>query len=175
MFPGPDSTRTGIASYRGIALVMQRVVGNVKGTNDRPHLGVGPGSKRIELKQSKRVIEFFLCELGARNGLVAMLAGQPRRMALKRASQRLDLSDATTSLAQIDAFIEGELAMPGHVLQHSLGIRLYDTHVQTVSLRDAVDHFYRLRMKPTRIERKDLYGQARLDNGVSQHHVLSSQ
>src|SRR6266568_3369994 len=117
LFPPPASgahvlarnrwTCAGRAADRAVALVVERVVRNITGANDRPHLVLAPVGERVELHDAVRRVVFLQLELGAGDGLVAALAGDPGFLAFERARKRLHLSDMAAALAQLHAFVEG--------------------------------------------------------------------
>src|SRR5690606_23734276 len=101
MFPRPDRARTGVAANGGIALVVQRVIGNVLGADYGPYLRVVPRRQGVVLLQAEGVVVLGLGQIDAGNGLIAMLAGEPGAVAGQDAAQGLYLADAATGLAQL--------------------------------------------------------------------------
>ena len=82
------------AADRGVALVVQRVVGQVALVDARPEVALGPVGERVVLPHRALVVELDELRVGARGGLLAADAGDPRVGAGQRALERGDLSVA---------------------------------------------------------------------------------
>ena len=84
----------GRAADRGVALVVQRVVGQVALVDALPEVALGPVGERVVLPHRALVVELDELRVGARGGLLAADAGDPGVGALQRALERRDLGVA---------------------------------------------------------------------------------
>src|SRR5688572_14854685 len=78
---GAHRARAGLAADRSIAAVVQCVVGDLVGTKVLPHVGFAPFGERADFPQAPRRVVLGLGEDGARRGLLASQARNPRALA----------------------------------------------------------------------------------------------
>src|SRR5258706_2627812 len=128
VFARDGGARAGRAADGTVALVVEGVVGHLEGADVFPYLALAPVGKGIEFHDTPRGIVFLQLELGARDGLVAALAGDPGFLAFERALERLDLADMAAALAQLPAFVEGIAAETRDVFGNGAGVRPEHLH-----------------------------------------------
>src|SRR6266705_1181922 len=165
----------GRAADGTVALVVERVVGHLEGADVLPYLVLAPVGERIELDDAARGVEFLKFQIGARDGLLAALAGDPGVLALERAIERLDLADVAAALAQLPAFIERVAAEVRGVVGDGLGVGMEHAHVVAVARADRRDHVERIGVQPLRVESEDLDAELVPQDHIGDHHVLGGQ
>src|SRR5204863_6353410 len=137
---GPGAGR---AADGAVALVVERVVGHFEGADVLPHLVFAPVGERIELDDPALGVEFLEFQIGARDGLLAALAGDPGFLAPERAIERFDFADVAATLAQLPAFIERIAAEARDVLGDRPGVGTEHAHLVAVARADRRDHVER--------------------------------
>src|SRR5712672_704840 len=167
--------RAARATDRAVALVMERVVRHLEGADVFPYLALAPVGKGVEFHDTPRGIVFLQLELGARDGLLAALAGDPGFLAVERAIERLHLADMAAAIAQLLAFVERDAAETRDVSCNGAGIRPEDLHVVAVARADRADHVERVGMQPLRVEGEDFDFELVPQDGVGDHHVLGGE
>src|SRR4051794_37812776 len=107
-----------LAADRGVAPVVQRVVGDIALTDVLPDLLLRPLGERVELDdRAVIVVDLDLADVGAGRPLVAAKAGDPRVERREMLRQRLDLADVAAEQPLLDLAVEEVRAVPaGHRL-----------------------------------------------------------
>src|SRR5262249_38311445 len=116
---GFDRARARCAADGWIAFLMQRIDGNSFGADEIPQRISFGIEQWIKLDEVMRDIPFRAAERRTIAGLLAAQAADPDIRALKRAAERFDLADMTTSLAVFDAFIKPVDAVRGNIARHA--------------------------------------------------------
>ena len=88
----------GRAADRRVALVVQRVVGQVALVDAPPEVALGPVGERVVLPHRALLVALDELRVGARGGLLAADAGDPRVGARQRALERGDLARRRSSV-----------------------------------------------------------------------------
>src|SRR5690606_5651403 len=73
MLSWPNRARTRLAANRGIALIVQGVVGDIESADYGPDLGVGPRCQRVVFLQPEYAVVLGLGQFGTRYRLITML------------------------------------------------------------------------------------------------------
>src|SRR3954454_7116242 len=116
---GPRARR---AADRGVALVVERVVGQVVLAHVVPHLVLGPLGERVELHyRTVVVVDLDLADVAACRPLVAAQPGDPRVEPRQVPLQRLDLAHLAAEQPVLDAAVEEVRAV---LLDHCVHGRL---------------------------------------------------
>src|SRR5258706_195242 len=113
--------------------------------------------------------------LGARDGRLAALAGDPGVLAVERAIERLHLADVAAALAQLLAFVERVAAETRDVFCNGAGIRPEHFHVVAVARADRADHVERVGVQPFRVEGEDFDFELVPQDDIGDHHVLGGE
>src|SRR4051794_1370966 len=107
--PGPhglalgDGLRAGRAADRGVALLVERVGGDLVLAEVVPDLVLLPLGERVQLHdRAVVVVDLDLPDVGARRPLVATQTGHPGIEVGERARQRLDLADVAAEEPVLD-------------------------------------------------------------------------
>ena len=79
-----------------------------------PHIIIFPIVERIEFGDMTRVVELFVGQIVAGNGLAASLPGEPGGGMGKGTVKRLDFAHLTAEFAQGDAFVHQPFAVFGN-------------------------------------------------------------
>src|SRR6266853_2072378 len=131
----------GGAADRGVAEVVERVVGEVVLVDVRPDLVSGPISQRGDLGEA------FMRGIGrndrrflARWRLVPAQAGDPRVVSRQRAGQRPRLAHVAAQAPHVCGLVEEVRAMGRDHLVQIVGVGRDDLDVDPVAVADAVDH-----------------------------------
>src|SRR5580692_8377028 len=121
---GLDGARAGRAADRGEALVVQRVDGDAVGLRVGAHLLHRPADERVHLRHAAvRGVDLDLGALGARHGLLAAQAREPRVQVGERAAERLDLADAAALVPVVERVAEAVEAFHSNQLLDGLALR----------------------------------------------------
>src|SRR2546422_4215999 len=94
LLPGHDRARARSAADRGVAVVVERVVGDVAFAHVVPDLLLGPLRERVQLHdRAVVVVELDLADVRPRRPLIASKAGDPRVERRQMTRERLDLAN----------------------------------------------------------------------------------
>ena len=126
---------------RGVALVVQRVVGQAALLDEGPAVVVAPVGERIRLPELVLLVPAELRRAGARRGLVAADAGDPAVEIEEGTVERLDLCDREVQVG---------LRLPELVLD---GAALERLDLRVVALLDLTPELVGLREQVARVER----------------------
>src|SRR5258708_37308980 len=118
MLAGLDRARAGLAADRGIAAIVQRVVGNLVGAQVRPDILGGPVGERAELPLAMRRVLLGFDGGGAAVGLHAAQTRDPATLARQRPVQPLDLAYRAAALALLHRFV---VAIDARLRSHAAG------------------------------------------------------
>src|SRR5581483_9498042 len=96
-----------------VALVVERVVGDVVGADIVPHFGFGPIGQRRELHYpAVIVIDFDLADIGAGRPLIAPEPRHPRPVVHQGAPERQHLAHLAAQQPEVDVLVEEVVAVP---------------------------------------------------------------
>src|SRR5258706_1196112 len=101
VFARDGGAGAGRAADGTVALVVERVVGHLEGADVFPYPVLAPVGKWIEFRDTPHAVEFLEVQIGAADGLLPALSGDPGFLAFERALERLDLADMAAALAQL--------------------------------------------------------------------------
>src|SRR6478752_67277 len=97
------------ASDRGVAAIVQRVVGDVVGGDVGPDVALGPVGQRVELPQAVLAVPVQLGRVGAPGRLIAAQPGDPGVDVGEGLVERRDLADRA---AAVGVAVPQRLAVP---------------------------------------------------------------
>ena len=170
---GPAALATGArqrgvrVADRGVAAIVQRVVGQAPLADVRPAVVVAPVGERIRLPELVRGVPAELRRVRPRRRLVAADAGDPGVEAAERTNERLDLGDREVEvglgLPELLPVRRGEL----------LGARAFEhLDLRVVALLDLAPELVRLREEVVRVDREDARLRLDAEQQVEQHALF---
>jgi hypothetical protein len=155
----------------GVALVMERIVGDVVRPDVVPYLLPIPVSERIDLKQSELGIPVELPRVGAGRGLVATDTRDPGIELAEFLSERLDFADAAALVGL--AAPEGRTELPRLLLGRKP--RLGALHLDVITTLDIVDQRIGFGKQEVSILGENTKVWTHLGGEVNQYDVLGAE
>src|SRR4029079_19739653 len=176
VFAGLDRAGAGRASQARIALVVQRVVGDLVRAHVVPGLRLRPLHERVHLHDAAvAMVDLDRGQDRARDRLLAAQAGAPGVEGRERAVERLHLADAAATLALLHALPEREEALLVLELLGGLALREVDLDLRAVGHANPLHHVVGLRGQAAGVEGEDTRVLVELREHVDDGHVFHSE
>src|SRR3954451_22332126 len=154
---GCDGACTGGTTYACVALVVERIIGDIELLKICPHVGQTPVQQGTEFLQAVVGIELRLSQILPGWRLIAAQAGDPGMLAVQGAPQRFHLPYMAAVFAQLYAVIKSVGSIPGNVRFHRGRVGEIHGHTDTIAVRHLLHETVGLFRETPGIEREHAY------------------